>query len=71
MSGEENNCNPANGTDWADTDMFSVLGAAKAGIPGAIAQLEKWEKELSLPIIDTVSGKALDPSAIRFEWIEE
>ena len=21
--------------------------------------------------VDTVSGKALDPSAIRFEWIEE
>jgi hypothetical protein len=67
---EQDNCNPNDGIDWADVDIFSVLGAAKSGVPGAVAQLDKWEKELALPIIDTVSGKASGPSAI-IEWIEE
>jgi hypothetical protein len=67
---EQDNCNPNDGIDWADVDIFSVLGAAKSGVPGAVAQLDKWEKELGLPIIDTVSGKASGPSAI-IEWIEE
>jgi hypothetical protein len=51
---DEDNCDPAYGTDWADTDIMSVIGAAKAGIPGAIAQLEKLEKELLLSGIDVV-----------------
>jgi hypothetical protein len=67
---EQDNCNPGDGIDWADVDIFSVLGAAKSGVPGAVTQLEKWEKELALPIIDTVSGKASGPSAI-IEWIED
>jgi hypothetical protein len=52
---DEDNCDPAYGTDWADTDIMSVMGAAKAGIPGAVAQLEKWEKELLLSAIDPIS----------------
>ena len=72
MSEEQiDNCDPNDGIDWADMDLPSVMGAAKFGIPGAIAQMQKWERELSLPIIDTVSDKALDPSAIKLDWIEE
>jgi hypothetical protein len=32
--------------------------------------MEKLEKELALPIIDTVSGKASAPLPV-IEWIEE
>ena len=67
---EQDNCNPGEGIDWEDVDIFSLMGAAESGVPGAIAQMEKLEKELALPIIDTVSGKASGPSAI-IEWIEE
>ena len=67
---EQDNCNPNDGIDWADVDIFSLMGAAQSGVPGAVAQTEKWEKELALPIIDTVSGKASGPSAI-IEWIED
>jgi hypothetical protein len=63
------NCNP-NNTDWANETIITVLEAAKAGIPSAIKEKAKREKELGLPIIDTVSGKASGPSAI-IEWIEE
>jgi hypothetical protein len=57
---DENNCDPAYGTDWADTDIMSVMGAAKAGIPGAVAQLEKWEKELLLSIDPISTDKSAD-----------
>ena len=67
---EQDNCNPGVGIDWEDVDIFSLMGAAQSGVPGAIAQMEKLEKELALPIIDTVSGKASGPSAI-IEWIED
>jgi hypothetical protein len=67
---EQDNCNPGEGIDWEDLDIFSVFGAANSGVPGAMALVAKWEKELALPIIDTVSGKASGPSAI-IEWIEE
>jgi hypothetical protein len=63
------NCNPDN-LDWANETLLSVIDAANSGVPTAIKELQKREKELALPIIDTVSGKALGPSAI-IEWIEE
>jgi orotate phosphoribosyltransferase-like protein len=68
---EQDNCNPNDGVDWAEMDFFSVMGAAKSGVPGAVAQKEKMEKELELSIIDTVSSKALDPAQINIQWIEE
>ena len=67
---EEDNCNPGEGIDWEEMDLPSILGAAQSGVSGAKALLEKWEKELALPIIDTVSGKAPVPSPV-IEWIEE
>jgi hypothetical protein len=63
---KQDNCNPGEGIDWEDVDIFSLMGAAESGVPGAVAQMEKLEKELALPIIDTVSGKAL-----TVEWIED
>jgi hypothetical protein len=51
-------------------DLFSVMGAAQSGVPGAVAFMKKLEKELALPIIDTVSGKSSNPLPI-IEWIEE
>jgi hypothetical protein len=63
------NCNPDN-LDWANETLLSVIDAANSGVPTAIKELQKREKELGLPIIDTVSGKASGPSAI-IEWIEE
>ena len=68
---KQDNCNPNEGIDWEDVDMFSVLGAADSGVPGAIAQKQKWEKELGLPIIDTVSAKALSVPEIQADWIED
>jgi hypothetical protein len=67
---EKDNCNPGEGIDWEEMDLPSILGAAQSGVPGAKALLEKWEKELALPIIDTVSSKASVPSP-EIEWIEE
>ena len=67
---KQDNCNPNEGIDWEDVDIFSLMGAAQSGVPGAVAQMKKIEKELALPIIDTVSGKASGPSAI-IEWIED
>jgi hypothetical protein len=67
---EQDNCNPDDGIDWADVDIFSLMGAAESGVPGAVAQMKKIEKELALPIIDTVSSKGLTPLPI-IEWIEE
>jgi len=67
---EQDNCNPGEGIDWEEMDLPSILGAAQSGVPGAKALLEKWEKELALPIIDTVSAKASVPSPV-IEWIEE
>ena len=67
---EQDNCNPDDGINWEDVDIFSVMGAAQSGIPGAIAQLEKWEKGLALPIIDTVSGKA-SHKEVHLDWIGE
>ena len=67
---EENNCNPGEGIDWEEMDLFSVMGAAQSGVPGAVAFMEKLEKELALPIIDTVSNKSSNPLPI-IEWIEE
>jgi len=65
-----NNCNPNVGMDWEEMDLPSIMGAAKSGVPGAVAALKKIEKELALPIIDTVSGKVSAPSPV-IEWIEE
>ena len=65
-----NNCNPNVGMDWEEMDLPSIMGAAKSGVPGAVAALNKIEKELALPIIDTVSGKVSAPSPV-IEWIEE
>lgn len=67
---EQDNCNPGEGIDWEEMDLFSIMGAAQSGVPGAVALIKKWEKELALPIIDTVSGKASVPSPV-IEWIEE
>ena len=67
---EQDNCNPGEGIDWEEMDLPSILGAAQSGVPGAKALLEKWEKELALPIIDTVSSKVSAPSPV-IEWIEE
>jgi hypothetical protein len=67
---EENNCNPGEGIDWEEMDLPSIMGAAQSGVPGAVAFMEKLEKELALPIIDTVSDKSSNPLPI-IEWIEE
>jgi hypothetical protein len=67
---EEDNCNPNEGIDWEEMDLPSIMGAAKSGVPGAVAALKKIEKELGLPIIDTVSDKVSTPSPV-IEWIEE
>ena len=67
---EQDNCNPDDGINWEDVDIFSLMGAAQSGIPGAVAQMKKIEKELALPIIDTVSSKASHVEA-HLDWIEK
>ena len=52
--------------DWSEDTLLSVIDGANQGIPTAMAELERREKELGLSIIDTVSAKAL-----TVEWIEE
>jgi len=34
---EQDNCNPGEGIDWEDVDIFSLMGAAESGVPGAVA----------------------------------
>ena len=63
---KEESCEPSVDIDWAEASILEVILSAQEGIPAAKAELQRREKD-----IDTVSGKALDPSAIRFEWIEE
>jgi hypothetical protein len=67
---EQDNCNPGEGIDWEEMDLPSIMGAAQSGVPGAVTLMKKWEKELALPIIDTVSSKVSAPSPV-IEWIEE
>jgi hypothetical protein len=67
---EQDNCNPDDGINWEDVDIFSLMGAAESGVPGAVSQLKKLEKELALPIIDTVSGKASNVE-VHLDWIGE
>lgn len=44
--------------DWRHDPIDTVMRGAEAGIPTAIKELKRREKELGLPIIDTVSGEA-------------
>ena len=62
---KEQNCQPPADMDWAEAQLLEVALAADEGIPGAVAELQRREKQL-----DTVSGKASGPSAI-IEWIED
>jgi hypothetical protein len=84
---ETENCNPPKVDDWSEVSILEVVLSAQEGIPGAKAELARREKEgqeLDKSVtntepellhaekdIDTVSGKALDLSQIRIEWIEE
>lgn len=42
--------------DWRHDPIDTVLRGADAGIPTAIKELKRREKELGLPIIDTLSS---------------
>lgn len=42
--------------NWKDDPLDTVIRNAQLGIPTAIKELKRREKELGLPIIDTVSG---------------
>lgn len=44
--------------NWKEDTLLNVINGAEAGIPTAIKELKRREKELGLPIIDTVSGEA-------------
>ena len=55
--------------NWKEDTLLNVIDGANQGIPTAIKELERREKELGLPIIDTVSAKALDPALINMKWI--
>ena len=44
--------------DWTHDPIDTVMRNAAIGIPTAIEELKRREKELGLPIIDTVSAKA-------------
>ena len=44
--------------DWSKDTLLTVMDNAKKGVPSAIKELKRREKELGLPIIDTVSGEA-------------
>jgi hypothetical protein len=52
------NCSLAD-YNWEEETLLSVIDGAEAGISNAIKELKRREKELGLPIIDTVSTKAL------------
>jgi hypothetical protein len=45
--------------NWHEDTLANVIDGAEQGIQTAIEELRRREKELGLPIIDTVSGKAL------------
>jgi hypothetical protein len=45
--------------NWKHDPIDAVMRGAQIGIPTAIEELKRREKELGLPIIDTVSDKAL------------
>jgi hypothetical protein len=57
--------------DFSEDTLLTVIDCAEAGIASAIKEYNKRKKELDLPPLDTVSGKALDISQIRVDWIEE
>lgn len=42
--------------NWKDDPLDSVIRNAQLGIPTAIKELKRREKELGLPIIDTLSS---------------
>lgn len=44
--------------NWKEDTLPNVIDGAEQGIPTAIKELKRREKELGLPIIDTVSGEA-------------
>jgi hypothetical protein len=52
--------------NWSEDTLLNVVDGANQGIPTAIEELKRREKELGLSIIDTVSAKALS-----VEWIQE
>jgi len=45
--------------NWHEDTLANVIDGAEQGIQTAIEELKRREKELGLPIIDTVSGEAL------------
>jgi hypothetical protein len=45
--------------NWQEDTLANVIDGAEQGIKTAIEELKRREKELGLPIIDTVSTKAL------------
>ena len=55
---KDEDCNFAD-YNWHEDTLLTVIDGAQAGIPTAIKELKRREKELGLPIIDTVSAKAL------------
>ena len=44
--------------NWKEDTLMNVIDGANQGIPTAIEELKRREKELGLSIIDTVSAKA-------------
>lgn len=48
---EQDNCQPEKDRDWKDAQLVEVILAAQEGIPGAVAELQRREKQ-----IDTVSA---------------
>jgi hypothetical protein len=58
-------CEPPVDIDWKEAAILEVILSAEEGVPAAKAELQHRLKD-----VDTVSGKALGPSAI-IEWIEE
>lgn len=58
MSNEDDSFADFKDYNWKHDPIDAVMRGADAGIPTAIKELKRREKELGLPIIDTVSGKA-------------
>jgi len=44
--------------NWSEDTLANVIDAAEQGIDSAAEELKRREKELGLPIIDTLSAKA-------------
>lgn len=44
--------------DWSNDTLLTVIDCAQQGIPTAIKEYERRQKELELPPLATISGKA-------------